>query len=156
VQLTQLPSGPGRDWYQRSVHGRLGSLEIPHDRKGGAPVLRRAGIELAGRELLRELPDFALDDVAAKIFGSEGVEYDLPFPTSDAGQIAIEQHDFAAAALGNAAPEVDGHGGLTALAAVLGVFESERLGRPVTMDEVLSGEVSGWQDEIDRGLGLLD
>ena len=155
VQLTELPSGPGRNWYQRSVHGRLGSLEIPHDRRGGAPVLRRAGGELAGRQLLRELPKFELDEVAARIFGREGVEYDLPFPTSDAGQIAIELHDFAGAVLGNAAPEVDGHAGLTAVASVLGVFESSKLGRPVTMDEMVSGAVTGWQDELDRGLGLL-
>ena len=156
VQLGCVLSGTGHNWYQRSVHGRLGSLEIPHDRTGGAPVLRRSGSEVAGRELLRELPGFALDEVAARIFGRDGVEYDLPFPTSDAGQIAIELHDFAAAVLGNSAPEVDGHGGLTALAAVAGVFESNQLGRTVTMDEVLSGAVSGWQDELDRGHGLLD
>ena len=156
VQLGHVPSGPGRDWYQRSVHGRLGSLEIPHDRRGGAPVLRRANGELAGRQILKELPRFELDPVAASIFGKEGVEYDLPFPTSDAGQIAIEQHDFARAVLNNTAPEIDGHGGLTALAAVVGVFESSKIGRPVTMDEMLTGAVSGWQDDLDRGLGLLN
>jgi predicted dehydrogenase len=155
VQLGHVPSGPGRNWYQRSVHGRLGSLEIPHDRTGGAPVLRRADGELAGRQILRELPEFALDEVAARIFGREGVEYDLSFPESDAGQIAIELHDFARAVLNKSVPEIDGHGGLTALAAVLAVFESNKLGRPVTMDEVLSGAVSGWQDDLDRGMGLL-
>jgi predicted dehydrogenase len=94
--------------------------------------------------------------VAASIFGKGGVEYDLPFPTSDAGQIAIEQHDFARAVLNNGNPEIDGHGGLTALAAVLGVFESSKVGRPVTMDEMLTSAVSGYQDDLDRGLGLLN
>ena len=98
----------------------------------------------------RRVPGFALDEVAAHIFGREGVEYELPFPTSDAGQIAIEVHDFARAVLNDSAPEIDGHGGLTALAAVLGVFESNKIGRPVTMDEMLTSAVSGWQDELDR------
>jgi predicted dehydrogenase len=156
VQLSHVPSGPGKRWYQRSVHGRLGSLEIPHDRTGGAPVLRRADGERAGRDLLAELPGFALDEVASRIFGEHGVQYDIPFPQADAGHIAIELHDFAAAVLGNHPPEIDGHGGLTAVAALLGVYESGRLGRAVTMDEMLSGAVSGYQDELDRGMGLLD
>jgi predicted dehydrogenase len=155
VNLTFVASGPGRNWYQRSVHGRLGSLEIPQDRHGGAPILRRAGGELVGRQILRELPGFELDEVAARLFGREGVEYDLPFPTSDAGEIAIEVHDFAGAVLGNAAPEVDGHGGMTALAAMLGIYESTRLGRPVAMEELLDGTVSGYQDELDRSAGLI-
>jgi predicted dehydrogenase len=155
ANLTVVASGPGHTWYQRSVHGRLGSLEIPQDRRGGAPILRRASGELAGRQVLKELPGFELDEVAARIFGPQGVEYDLPFPTSDAGEIAIEVHDFAGAVLGNHAPEVDGHGGMTALAAMLGIFESNRLGREVTMDELLDSSVSGYQDDLDRSAGLL-
>jgi len=137
------------------VHGSLGSLEIPQDRRGGAPILRRAGGELKGREVLKELPNFELDPVAAAIFGPQGVEYDLTFPESDAGEIAIEVHDFAGAVLGNHAPEVDGHGGMTALAAMLGIFESNRLGRAVTMDELLDNRVSGYQDDLDRTAGLV-
>ncbi|MBV9811483.1 MAG: Gfo/Idh/MocA family oxidoreductase, partial [Acetobacteraceae bacterium] len=101
VQLGHLPSGPGHDWYQRSVHGRLGSLHVPHDRRGGAPVLRRADGELSGKQLMKALPDFELDDVASPTFARDGVEYDLPFVTSDAGQIANELYDFARAVLGN-------------------------------------------------------
>jgi hypothetical protein len=56
--------------------------------------------------------------------------------------------------LGNRAPEIDGQGGLTAVAALLGVYESARLGRAVTMDELLDGTVSGYQDELDRAMGL--
>jgi len=64
-------------------------------------------------------------------------------------------HDFAGAVLGNHAPEVDGHGGMTALAAMLGIFESNRLGRAVTMDELLDNRVSGYQDDLDRTAGLV-
>ena len=156
VQLSYVPSGPGLRWYQRSVHGRLGSLEIPRDRTGGAPVLRREGGTLSGRALLAELPGFALDEVTARLFGDDGVEYSIPFSTADAGHIAIELHDFAAAVLAGGKPEIDGHGGLTAVAALLGIYESGRLGRAVGMDELLDGGVSGYQDELDRAMGLLN
>jgi predicted dehydrogenase len=155
VQLSYVPSGPGKRWYQRSLHGRLGSLELPRDRSGGAPVLRRAGGTMSGRELLAELPDFALDEVTARLFGEHGVEYQIPFATADAGHIAIELHDFAAAVLGNKAPEVDGQEGLTAVAALLAVYESGRLGRSVAISELLDGTVSGYQDELDRAMALV-
>ena len=152
VQLAYVPSGPGKRWYQRSLHGRLGSLEVPRDRTGGAPVLRRADGALRGRELMAELPNFALDEITARLFGKNAVEYEMPFATADAGHIAIEVHDFAAAVLGNRSPEVDGQGGLTAVAALLGVYESSLLGRAVTMEEMLSGTVSAYQDELDNAL----
>jgi len=152
VQLAYVPSGPGERWYQRSLHGRLGSLEVPRDRTGGAPVLRRADGALRGRELMAELPDFALDEITARLFGEDAVEYEMPFATADAGHIAIELHDFAAAVLGNRSPEVDGQAGLTAVAALLGVYESGLLGRAVTMEEMLSGTVSAYQDELDNAL----
>jgi len=150
VQLAYVPSGPGKRWYQRSLHGRLGSLEVPRDRTGGAPVLRRADGSLSGRELMAELPDFALDEITERLFGRDAVEYEMPFATADAGHIAIELHDFAAAVLGDRAPEVDGEAGMTAVAALLGVYESGLLGRAVTMEEMLSGSVSAYQDELDE------
>jgi hypothetical protein len=52
-------------------------------------------------------------------------------------------------------PEVDGEGGLTAVASVLAVYESGIAGRAVTMEEVLDSRVSAYQDEIDAQLGLL-
>jgi predicted dehydrogenase len=155
VQLSYVPSGPGRRWYQRSLHGRLGSLEIPRDRTGGAPVLRRADGALRGRDLLAELPGFALDEVTARLFGADAVAYEIPFTTADAGHIAIELHDFAAAVLSGRAPEVDGQGGLAAVAALLGAYESGLAGRAVTMQELLSGAVSAYQEPLDRAMGLL-
>ena len=69
--------------------------------------------------------------------------------------MAIEIHDFADAILTGRPPEVDGQLGLTAVAAVLAAFESGLAGRPVTMAEMLAGKVTAYQDDIDRGLGLL-
>jgi predicted dehydrogenase len=155
VQLAYVPSGPGERWWQRSLHGRLGSISMPRDRTGGAAVLNRSGGVLRGREILRELPGFHLDDLTAAIFGDNGVDYDIPFNDADAGHIAIELHDFARAALSGGKPEIDGWGGLTAVAAVLAAYESGLAGRTVTMAEVLDGSVHAYQDDIDRAQGLL-
>ena len=35
VQLAYVPSGPGERWWQRSLHGRLGSISVPRDRTAG-------------------------------------------------------------------------------------------------------------------------
>ncbi len=155
VQMAYVPSGPGERWWQRSLHGRLGSLSVPRDRTGGAPVLQRADGILRGREILRELPDFTLDEVTSRIFGDNAVEYTIPFNDADAGHIAIEMHDFARAVLEGGQPEIDGWGGLTAVAAVLAAFESGIAGRTITLSEILDGSVSAYQDEIDRAQGLL-
>jgi predicted dehydrogenase len=150
-----VPSGPGERWWQRSLHGRLGSVSVPRDRTGGAPVLQRADGVLRGREILRELPGFGLDEVTSRVFGENAVAYDIPFADADAGHIAIEQHDFARAVLEGGSPEIDGWGGLTAVAAVLAAYESGIAGRSVTLAEVVDGSVSAYQDEIDRAQGLL-
>jgi predicted dehydrogenase len=154
VQLSYIPSGPGHTYARRTLHGRDGSMEVYRDRSGQAPVVRRADGELAGKDLLAQLPDFGLDELSTRLFGPHG-GYDLPFAAADAGHLAIELHDFAEAVLTGRAPEVDGHAGMTAVAAVLGAYESGLLDRPVTMEELVSGAVSGYQDEIDAALGLL-
>jgi predicted dehydrogenase len=153
-QVTYIPSGPGKRFVQRTVHGRGGSLESPRDRTGGAVTLNRASGVLTGADILAALPDFQLDEVTDRLFGG-AVAYDIPFNDSDAALMAIEIHDFADAVLKGRQPEVDGHLGMTAVAAVVGAFESGLAGRPVTMADLLSGKVSAYQDSIDESLGLL-
>jgi predicted dehydrogenase len=152
--LTYVPSGPGHSYFQRSLHGRQGSLEVPRDRQGNEVELRRSDGVLRGRELLDELPDFQLDEITSRLFGDRGVTYEWPFARVDAAHLAIELHDFGEAILQGRSPEVDGNLGTTAVAAVLAAYESDLLGRSVTMEEVMSSSVSGYQDEIDEGLGL--
>jgi 1,5-anhydro-D-fructose reductase (1,5-anhydro-D-mannitol-forming) len=52
-------------------------------------------------------------------------------------------------------PETSGEEGLRDLACAFGVIESSVLGRTVTQDEVLSGEVDTYQREIDEHYGLI-
>ena len=152
VQMSYVASGPGKGWNQRSVHGRTGSLEIFNDRTGKAPILHTAEGDLAGQALADRI-GFRLDPLTEKLYG--GVSYEMSWAETDSGLLAIEIHDFAAAIREGRPPEVDGEGGLTAVASVLAAYESGVAGRAVTMDEVLSGRISAYQDEIDADLGLL-
>lgn len=159
VQFSHLGGGRGSSRFERSVHGRRGALDIPRDRTGGAVQLRLEGRTLEGKEILSLLPDFTLNEITARLFGADGVVYDLPDVAHaemalDARLLAIEYHDFAEAVLQGRAPEVDGRDGMIAVAAILGAYESASVGRAVELEELLSGAVRTYQEEIDDALGL--
>jgi predicted dehydrogenase len=154
VQLAYIPSGPGHIYEQRTVHGQAGSLEIFKDRTGKAPVLHRADGALTGRELADAAGGLKLDAVTERLFGSD-FGYDLPFAEVDAGLLAIEIHDFAAAIVEKRDPEVDGQLGLNAVAALLAAYESGLTGEAIAVSKVLDGTVSQYQADIDAGLNSL-
>lgn len=157
VMLDYLPSGPGRRYYQRTVHGRNGSMSLSGDRSGGPVEVWTGGdTPLRGKDLVAAIGGSPVDDLTAALFGSDTAEYDLAFPESDAAHLAVELHDFADAVSTGRPPEVDGAGGLSALAAVLAVYESSLLGQPVHLADVMSGSVHSYQDEIDEFLGLSE
>ncbi|GEM_PF-7096113 len=149
----------GKGW-ERSVHGPAGAVYAPGERNGNPVLLRLEGKEYRGKEVLELLPDFELDEITARLFGPDGVEYDLPTEEPhpgyaiDARHLAIEYHDFARAILESGRPEVDGLIGTRTVAAILGAYESAALGRSVTMEEMLSGSVRTYQEEIDTALAL--
>ena len=152
VQMSYVASGPGKGWNQRTVHGRNGSLGIFNDRTGKPPILHTAEGDLTGQELADKI-GFKLDPLTEKLYG--GVSYEMSWAETDSGLLAIEIHDFAAAIAEGRPPEVDGMGGLTAVASVLAAYESGIAGRAVSMDEVMDSRISTYQDEIDADLGLL-
>ncbi len=159
VQFSHLGGGRGSSRFERSVHGRRGALDVPRDRTGGAVRLRLADRTLEGKEILSLLPDFSLNEITARLFGEDGVVYDLPDVAHaemalDARLLAIEYHDFAEAVLQGRAPEVDGRDGMIAVAAILGAYESAAVGRAVELEELLSGAVRTYQEEIDDALGM--
>jgi predicted dehydrogenase len=152
--LAYIPSGAGQHYWERRVHGRSGSLDIPNDRSGKPVELRLATSTLRGHEIASACPDFRLDALTTALFGTLGSPYDLPGAQVDAALLAIELHDFAAAILDDGRPEVDGRDGMLAVASVLAAYESDLAGRSVSMAEVLDSSVSAYQDEIDEPLGL--
>jgi predicted dehydrogenase len=155
IQLTYLPSGPGRRWIQRSLHGRNGSMSVPFDRTGGPVVVELAERVLTGAELRAELGGFRLSGVTADLLGPEGTEYDLPFAQVDAATIAIELDDFIGAIAQGRSPEVDGTAGLLAVAGVWALAESRETGGFVRIADVADGTISTVQEPIDRAIGLF-
>ena len=77
------------------------------------------------------------------------------FPHGFTDPFAIQQFDWLRAVEQGSQPETDGEEGLRDLAAAFAMIESSHLGRTVTLDEVLSGAVDGYQREIDEHYGLV-
>jgi predicted dehydrogenase len=156
VQFSSVTGGRGERSFERSIHGPLGSLDLPGDRNGGQVVFRQGDKQLRSRELLSLLPNFQLNEITERLFGKKSVEYTLPFTEIDAKTLAIEFHDFGEAIITGRQPEVGGHLGMTAVSGILGVFESAILNRSVSLDEILSGTAQTYQAEIDAELRLGD
>lgn len=160
VQLSYVGGGRGSQGWERSVHGRWGAVYAPGERNGNPVVLRLEGRELKGKEILSLLPQFELNEITERFFGKGGVEYeppaDAPEPgiAVDAKHLAIEYHDFGEAIRNGTGPEVDGEGGMKAVAAIVGAYESALAKRSVSMESVLSGGVREYQADIDAALGL--
>ena len=147
VQLSYVGGGRGSQGWERSVHGRFGAVYAPGERNGRPVVLRLEGKELKGKEILPLLPQFELNEITERLFGKQGVEYEPPVDADhavfavDAKHLAIEYHDFGEAILSGIGPEVDGEGGMKAVAAIVGAYESALAMHSVSMEAVLSGEV---------------
>jgi predicted dehydrogenase len=146
-------AGRGESHFSRVIYGTGGSLTIPPDRSGQPLKLvqRRNGedVAVAEEELLNMLPDFRLDDTTAALFGADRLSrYDRPWAATDAALLAIELDDFAGAIGSNRPPDVTGADGLRSLALVYGFLEADRLGRTVTLDELLTSDDLPYQAEI--------
>ncbi|MCY3923870.1 MAG: hypothetical protein OXG27_15945, partial [Chloroflexi bacterium] len=104
--------------------------------------------------------DFGLDDRTARFFGGERLaRYDNDHSDVGGGAdlklIAIERAEVLDAIEGDVTVEVDAEVGLAAVALVMAAHESSEAGRPVTIEEVVNGSLSAYQDVADRELGLL-
>ncbi len=154
VQLAYLPSGPGTNFSERTVHGTEGSMSIPPDRTDGDVVVTLGNRVLSGAELIEAVGDhFHLSEATIAVLGPDGTGgKGAPWSVVDSGYLAVEIDDFADAVLSGRAPEVDGIGGMRALAVVLAVLESGVTGSAVAVDEVLDGTVHAYQDSIDATL----
>ncbi len=155
VQFAYLPSGRGRHYGERTVHGTKGSMEVPPDRTDGDVVVHLEGRDLVGPELRAELGDtLQLSAVTTAVLGPDGTGgKGADWSKVDSGYLAIEIEDFIDAVLRDREPEVNGIGGIRALAVVHAVLESGVAGRQVSVDEVLDGSLHSYQDDIDASLG---
>ena len=150
-------AGHGQPFHARLVYGSKGSLTCPGDRNGRPVKLHfDGGKEILGEAILEYAPSYRLSPVAAQLFGGERPwTYEFPFPVTDAKIMALEYHEFGECIRAGQRPEVTGEVGRRDVALVNAIFESGKLGRPVTIAEVERVEVDAYQREIDEHFGLV-
>jgi predicted dehydrogenase len=148
----------GQGLWQRIIYGSAGSMHLPGDRSGKPITLNLDGKgTIADERILDFIPDFRLDSITASLFGGERIwHYDLPFPETDRKLLAIEYADFAESILKGRLPEVDLMAAARSVALPYAMLESSKIGRAVTMREVMNEEVAAYQDEINRSIGLIE
>lgn len=81
---------------------------------------------------------------------ADGTLRELYYPRGFTDPYTIQQYDWLTAIERGGQPETDGECGLCDLAAAYAIIESSHLGRAVSIDEVLSGKVDGYQREINQ------
>jgi predicted dehydrogenase len=147
----------GQGMRHRVVYGSKGSLNLPGDRSGQPVVMTLDGVGAINNERILEfIPEFRLGRLTAALFGGERIwRYGFPFQEIDRKLLAVEYGDFAESILRNKKSEVELMKAARAVGLPYALLESSKLGRQVSMDEVMKGNVSAYQDDIDRDLGLI-
>jgi predicted dehydrogenase len=143
----------GMGAFQRTIFGAAGTLETPSDRGGATPRVRLEGETLEGDGLVERLPGYRLNDIEARLWGERPSSYKLPSPETDRKLIASEVSDFAGAIREGREPEVPGELGLRSVAIIWALLESVASGCPVTLDEVVAGDVCEAQAEAEAAGG---
>jgi len=154
VSMAYISAGRGGREFQRSLHGRLGSVYSPGDRNGDPVILKLENSILKGNDIAKLLNKFPVDEITEIFFGKGNLTYQLPHQAIDSKLMALEFYDFASAIINGGKPEVTGEVGMNAVAAILGAYESNLIGRMVSFDEIISEQVTLYQDEINKELGL--
>ena len=141
------------------VVGSEGTLYRPPSRSGTGPrIARDNGTWIEGDGLLQLVSDFELDDVTSTLWDGERrmSSYEMDFRQIDAKIIAIEYLDLALAITDGRAPEVGTAEGMAALALAYGVMESGEAHEAVLIDDVVSGKVRRFQEDIDTSAGIIE
>jgi predicted dehydrogenase len=143
-------AGHGLPRDERVIYGAKGSIAAPGDRNGRPVVLHLdAGLTIADERILDFAPSYRLNPVAATLFGdARPWRYDFGFNDVDQKLLALQLHELADCIRQGTAPEVTGAEAMADVALAYAPVESGRLGRAVTMDEILNGSASPYQDEI--------
>ena len=115
------------------------------------------GTVIDDERILEHAPSYRLSPLAAELFGGDRVwTYTPDLNEVDRRIVATEYHELAACVRTGAAPELTAEEGRADVALVYAPFEAGRLGRAVTLDELIDGHADGYLREIDAMLGLLD
>jgi predicted dehydrogenase len=149
-------AGHGLRRDERLVYGSRGALEVNGNRNGRPLKLYLDDDRVVDDErILEYAPSYRLEPLAAELFeGERPWRYGLSFDDTDARLIALEYHELGGCIREGGVPEVSGYEGLADVALTYAPFESGRLGRAVSFDEMISAEADAYQREIDVRLGL--
>ncbi|MBI2195059.1 MAG: Gfo/Idh/MocA family oxidoreductase [Planctomycetes bacterium] len=145
-------ASPGRPTSFTVHYGDEGSVYA----EGGYPMMpefhRRDRSVLPAEDLRRQYLASLSEDERARLFPPQL----FPDPQSLRGDhgVELEVHDFLCCVRDRRRPEVDGLDGLKAQAVSEAYLESSYLNRSVSVEEVLSGKVRAYQEEIDGRWGL--
>ena len=144
-----------------TLFGSEGQIDLPGVRSGRPLRVFRDDHDgaLPDAAVLALVPDFALDERSARLFGGERLaRYDNAGGGMGGGAdlklLAIEMAELLDAADGGPPVEVDAEVGLSAAALVFACHESSAAGRPVTLSEVVNGTLDTFQRPANQALGL--
>ena len=149
--------GPGLRRF--TLFGSEGQIDLPGVRNGRPLQVFRddhAGA-LSDAAVLALVPDFALDERTARLFGGARLaRYANAGPGLGGGAdlklLALELAELLDAADGGPPVEVGPEVGLAAAALVLACHESSAAGRPVTLAEVMDGTLDAYQRPANEAL----
>jgi predicted dehydrogenase len=158
-QWTLSHAGHGQGFGKKAYYGSRGSIEPAPPRTGRGPQLYLDGRRepVPPEEMLALVPDFAVDEGTARLFGGPRLtSYEFDSLAIDRKIQAAVLLDYGRAIATGAPLDVGGAEGRHAVAVVNALFESARLNRPVSVAAVEADDpaVSGWQHEIDLEIGL--
>ena len=156
-QWIQDHAGHGARLSSRLVYGSKGRLECPGDRNGRPIALTLDdGVTIDDGRILEYAPSYRLSPLAAELWGSERPwTYSLDFNETDARILALEYYELGECSKTGAQPEVTGEEARADVALAYAPIESGRLGGPVSLDDIISGRVTEYLNEVDELLGLM-
>jgi predicted dehydrogenase len=150
-------AGHGQRLSTRVVFGSKGRLDCPGDRNGRPlKISLDDGTVIDDGRILEYAPSYKLSPLAADLFGGERVwTYSFEFNDTDSRILALEYYELGECIRTGAAPEMTGEEGRADVALTYAPFESGRLGRAVTLDELIAPTADAYQREVDEHLGLV-
>ena len=156
-QLLMTDTSHGQSLGVTTISGSTGTMYRPRSRSGESPrIVRGDGSEVTGDDLLALVPDWELDDITSILWdGARRISsYEMEFKVIDSKILAYEYLDMVHAAETGGQPEVGPKEGMDALALAYGLMESGAKGVPVSIEDVVEGRESAFQDEIDAEMGI--
>ena len=134
--------------------GSLGFSAAGH----GDPIALPGGRAVYGSAGCLQQGDAILDDgtraPVEELYFDRADDVDERFPLGLRDAFALETRQFVEAIFAGERPEMSGEEGLRDLAAAFAIHESARAGCEVRVDDVVSGAVSQYQDELNERWGI--